>query len=311
MSDVLSLHVVIGPPGSGKTTYIKNKKFHKNTVIVSSDDIRYQKQADQFGDPYAYRPELNGEVFDEFHGKIEEYLRNGRSVVADATNMTIRDRSPFFEVASRVEKETPYKVAVCAYVLLAPVGELVENDSKRSLERVGEDVIIHSLTRFQTPNPKVEPWYSITLYNKDDDRTIHNNWKTAERHMKKFNQKNPHHKYTLYEHSRRVANILSNGNRDTVLYDIGMQHDIGKLYTQKVTDGVATYYGHAGVSSYLSLYYNYASPSAIMVAKVIERHMTDPEKWREDRAMKEMKPSWYRIYKRLWDIDKSKNGEDV
>lgn len=88
-----TLTILIGLPGSGKTTIAANKKA--DTVLVSSDAIR----AELYG-----KEEVQGnpsEVFSRYYGKIEYALVTNKDVICDATNITKMSRSRSIELAKK------------------------------------------------------------------------------------------------------------------------------------------------------------------------------------------------------------------
>lgn len=68
-----------------------------------------------------------------------------------------------------------------------------------------------------------------------------------------FNQRNPYHKYSLYEHTLLVMSNLS--TLDLKL--VGLFHDLGKLSTQVMKDGRGSYPNHAYAGAKLArVYFN-------------------------------------------------------
>lgn len=89
---ILKLYMMIGIPGSGKSTWIKNQDWNTNTVLISSDKLI---------DEYAISVNKTyNEVFDEYVGiatsKIFELANNakkdGKDVVWDQTNVSVKSR---------------------------------------------------------------------------------------------------------------------------------------------------------------------------------------------------------------------------
>lgn len=78
------VHMMVGIPGSGKTTYSNRLSKEKNIPIVSTDIIRmlhpnWEETA----------------IWPEVYRLCAEYLSNGKDVIYDATNITPRVRERF------------------------------------------------------------------------------------------------------------------------------------------------------------------------------------------------------------------------
>ena len=107
-----TLYVPIGIPGSGKSTYGKQlAKENKNLRIVCPDDIR----AELYGDA-----SIQGDgkkVFSIAYSRATEYLKSGKDVYFDATNVTALSRSrllkalyPLFNSSIAVYFDVPLEV---------------------------------------------------------------------------------------------------------------------------------------------------------------------------------------------------------
>ena len=82
------LILLVGVPGSGKTTYAKRLvRETPNTTHVSSDAIRKELYGDE---SVQQNPRI---VFEVMHKRTIEFLKAGANVVFDATNLTKRDRA--------------------------------------------------------------------------------------------------------------------------------------------------------------------------------------------------------------------------
>ena len=83
------LYIMVGVPGAGKTHWAKNFiKTHPEVQYVSRDEIRFSLLED--GDDYFSKER---HVFDIFSNQITSFLREGQSVIADATHISIASRA--------------------------------------------------------------------------------------------------------------------------------------------------------------------------------------------------------------------------
>ena len=86
------LYVMMGCPGSGKTTYAKKALMNDNTIYVSRDEIRFSLLQD--GEEYFSREK---EVYREFIWKIYNAIQNEhKNVIADATHLNEKSRAKLF-----------------------------------------------------------------------------------------------------------------------------------------------------------------------------------------------------------------------
>lgn len=77
------LFVMMGVPGSGKTTFAKELVENRpNTIRVSRDDIRFSLL--EKDDEYFAKED---KVFKTFTETIDKYLAEGKDVIADATHL--------------------------------------------------------------------------------------------------------------------------------------------------------------------------------------------------------------------------------
>ena len=81
------LFIMIGIPGSGKSTFAKQYLQDDDTLYISRDDIRYSLLKE--GDKYFKKED---EVFRKFGASIQDGLKKGYNVIADATHLTPQAR---------------------------------------------------------------------------------------------------------------------------------------------------------------------------------------------------------------------------
>lgn len=80
MENKSTLTFLVGPPGSGKTTYAEKHLKNENTVVLSSDEIR----AEILGDANDQsNPEI---IFATLYARAKKNLKDGKNVVLDSTN---------------------------------------------------------------------------------------------------------------------------------------------------------------------------------------------------------------------------------
>jgi len=90
------IHVLVGLPASGKSTFIKNT-FNEDVVIVSKDDVIMEKGAemgiDKYTDVYrALTSEQHDEAYKETIRRFQEAVKQGKEIVIDMTNMSKKSR---------------------------------------------------------------------------------------------------------------------------------------------------------------------------------------------------------------------------
>lgn len=122
------LVIMVGLPGSGKSTYATKYTTQNRTTLVSTDEIRRE---------LCGNPETQGnrqEVFDEAHRRIEIALRAGDTVVFDATNLKARNRRYI------INKYRPIADTIIAEYINTPIDECIMRDELRS-RSVGAEVI--------------------------------------------------------------------------------------------------------------------------------------------------------------------------
>lgn len=123
------LIIMVGLPGSGKSTYTAKYETQNHTTIVSTDEIRREL----YGNP---ETQGNGQdVFNEAYRRIEIALRAGDTVVFDATNLKARNRKYL------CNRFRPIADTIVAECINTPVDECIVRDALRS-RSVGYDVIL-------------------------------------------------------------------------------------------------------------------------------------------------------------------------
>lgn len=292
------LIILCGLSASGKSSYAKTIE---DAVIVSSDDIRAELS-------YRADQSQNGKVFRIFHSRVDALLKEGKTVVADATNLTMKARRPIIDIGKRNHVE------IECHLLLKQVYKCVTDDSKRNYS-VGYKVISKQVKRFEVPFYE-EGFDNIKLIGEKRDYDFFSNWLND---ADGWNQYNPHHSLTLGEHCRKVSKLFNyyaehdmiEKYADGVLY-----HDIGKPETQSFDDdNIAHYYSHGNVGAYIYILNMFGQANEKYIlnnAFVINYHMR-PFTWTEDKTRERYRKIFgdekYNVLMLLNDCDKKGSKE--
>lgn len=253
-----SLYVMCGLSGSGKSTI--TKEYHEKipgSVIISSDEIREElcdgNRADQ---------SKNDEVFRVFHDRIRKNLEKHKSVIVDATNITMKSRRA---ILGKVNGLNINKICL---IVPKPYEQCLVDNKQREWP-VPDDVIEHQRSRFQIPF-KEEGWTEIRIEGGFKDRPYR-----FDEMMKGYDQKSPYHAFTLDEHCQLAADMFFDikGYRQP-WYAGALLHDVGKLFTQTIDEnGVAHYYSHENVGAYEILSLKPNEKDIVDICFLINYHM--------------------------------------
>ena len=86
-----------GLPGTGKTHFAKELNRRVPSVVLESDRIRKLLVPNP-----RYTPSEHARVFDACHVLIEDFLRQGRRVLFDATNLSESFRRPLYRICDKL-----------------------------------------------------------------------------------------------------------------------------------------------------------------------------------------------------------------
>lgn len=277
--------MMVGLPGSGKSTYAKELADKISAVVCSSDAIRQELCGDK------NLQDKNEDVFRVLHRRIKEYLRKGTNVIYDATNINSKRRRAFL---SELRNISCIKECV---IMAVPFNECCEQNNSRD-RVVPYEVISRMYKNWNTPY-WFEGWDKIMIKFKDNFEVgdVIGIWLN---NHDSYKQDNPHHSMSLGQHCRLVGDILL-GNK--LLECAGYLHDCGKPFTKSFinskgeTTDIAHYYQHHCVGAYDSLFYLYpSSAEKLDVSILINLHMM-PYFWEKDKENGEK----IRLkYQKLW-----------
>lgn len=278
--------MMVGLPGSGKSTYAEKLSKEHNAVICSSDKIREELCGDENSQ------DNNSAVFKLLHSRIKEHLRNGENVIYDATNINCKRRRAFLSELRNI----PCK-KICV-IMATHFEECCERNDVRN-RVVPYEVIERMYKNWNTPY-WFEGWDKILVKTKDEHYEmvdLVSSW--LNNHMD-FKQDNPHHNFSLGKHCELVGVALA---KDRLLEYAGYLHDCGKPFAKSFTNSkgektdVAHYYQHHCVGAYDSLFFAYPDGvDRLDVSILINLHM-QPYFWEKD---KENGEKTRQKYKKLW-----------
>lgn len=258
----LTLVLLVGIPGSGKTTYAKNYiEQTPNIIHLSSDAIRKELYGDENiqGNP--------ADVFSLMQTRAVEALNEGQNVIYDATNITRKDRQGIISVCPKFAR-------IEAHIIWAPIETCIERDAKRE-RTVGKEVIDKMLKRFQTPYYD-EGIDGIKIVKPDGFSEI--KYYLDVMNAMNISHDNHHHTLGIKQHCKKAFEEIECKTTNITLLTATWYHDIGKPYVKEFIDAKgnycdeAHYYQHQCVGAWMSYGFDEVTPK---VAWLISTHM-DP-----------------------------------
>lgn len=282
-NEIPTLFMLVGLPGSGKSTYAEKLSKRENAVILSSDTIREK----YFGE--INNQDNNTEVFKILHNMIKDNLLIGKNVIYDATNISSKRRKSFIE-----EQLHSIPCIKTCIIIATPYEECLTNNNKRE-RHVPEYSIKQMYMNFHTPY-YFEGWDNIYIHDNNKNREKLNPVDFAN-HVD-LPHDNPHHLETLKEHTLSVHSYIA---YDKTYSDIALLHDLGKPFTKTFINSkgektdIAHYYKHENVGAYDSLFYNTNEP--LFTSVVINLHML-PFDWEKSDKQEQLENK----FRKLWGI---------
>lgn len=122
------LIVMVGIPGSGKSTIAEEIKNTYNFKMFSADEIRKELLGDVNDQSNNYY------VFKTLYERLKDNLANGQNCIFDATNVSIGDRKGVFKKIKDVEFDA------IAYVVATNIEESIRRNSLRDRKVPLEDI---------------------------------------------------------------------------------------------------------------------------------------------------------------------------
>jgi predicted kinase len=265
----MRLILLVGLPGSGKTTYAKNLIENDASIVwLSSDKIRQELYGDE-----SIQGDAN-KVFTLMQSRARDNLLQGRTVIYDATNVNRKSRKS----AIALTKGTGATVE--AHIVWCPYEDCINRDLSRD-RTVGEEVIHKFLYRWETPYYDEGIDKIVVVHNVSNEFDTKHYHETLTQKMM-IPHENPHHTLGVYEHCLCAYEQAFKGCNDKVVIEGARLHDIGKpmaKFYAKDSEGnvtkLAHYYNHHNIGGYLVLgcFEEKENDFAIDVSWLITNHM--------------------------------------
>ena len=249
--------MLVGLPGSGKSTLGEKIAEEINANIHSSDSIREELSGD------INNQNINQDVFNLLHKRIKEDLIKGNNCIYDATNISYKRRKAFLDELHNIRCN---KICI---VVATPYEICLKQNEKRE-RKVPQDVIKKMYMNFDIPY-YYEGWDIITLkYINPTYETLYKDYNKFIEDTYLFDQQNKYHNNTLGDHCFKTRQYIdkyfeSRTNltfTKDVLHIAASLHDCGKPFCKTFKnykdeiDTNAHYYNHEHVGSYNCLFYD-------------------------------------------------------
>ena len=240
--------VLMGYPGSGKTSFGKNfASTRHGSLYLSSDDLRIEL--------YGFRDQThNEEVFSELYKRATNHISKGKGdVIIDATNLSRKDRLHTIEALSSLHIKGEANLDLI--MVVRPIMSIMKANKTRPEEaRLPEDVLINMLGRFQMPSFN-EGWDNIYFYYNHEHQV---SGYTRLYELRDMAHDNPHHNETLKEHINKCIDLYYDEEFNTGAnygQELPQYHDLGKFFVRRYNEekGYHQYIGHSAVSAYIYL----------------------------------------------------------
>ena len=134
--------ILIGLPGSGKTTYAQNA--YPDYTCLSFDSIREEIGIMTKDEKRMGSPEQEAMVRDVFQKRLSNAINEGKEIIIDYSNLRRKYRKPLVDIA----RKNGYNVSIVIVKTLS----LKENIHRRD-GQISPDVIVRMAEGYEYPQP--------------------------------------------------------------------------------------------------------------------------------------------------------------
>lgn len=289
--------ILIGPAGSGKSTY--SQQF-KDAIILSSDSIRLEL----FGDLTHQSNEDHAKVFECMNKRFKHILNNkdNTTIIYDATNLSRKRRRPLYEMAKKFNTE------VEAIVFFTSLNELIFRNATREISKqVPEKTLLNMYKSIQVPQINFdcdtitcvgEQWFKSNAKLdqiktvKDVTKLIKSDYDNVinELMLNYTTHDTPYHLENVNQH---IEWTIDN-SKDFDIKQIAIFHDLGKGINKNYDKSTehATYRGHEMLGAYYALNYYYSTNQIneqnLNIVMAVAYHMLKRHKMKPNKINKMM-----------------------
>lgn len=149
------LIIMVGIPGSGKSSYAKKLlEANPSWEYVSRDEVRYEFVTDQ-----AHYYDHENDVYREFCNRIDKFLLQEKTVIADATHLTKGSREKLIQNLQVIPDE------VYAVVMKTPFEICMQrNSARQGITRVPDKSMYSMKSRYRVPNMVGESYINKIIW---------------------------------------------------------------------------------------------------------------------------------------------------
>lgn len=149
------LIIMVGIPGSGKSSYAKKLlEANPSWEYVSRDEVRYEFVTDQ-----THYYDHENDVYREFCNRIDKFLLQEKTVIADATHLTKGSREKLIQNLQVIPDE------VYAIVMKTPFEVCMQrNSARQGITRVPDKSMYSMKSRYRVPNMVGESYINKIIW---------------------------------------------------------------------------------------------------------------------------------------------------